>query len=99
MNKVFEEFINLSTHVVNKEYEKMFRNYSHDKFNLESVFVMHLTNSILQEAPKKPTDYTLRAYFNKQIDFAVEYRNMLDRREALDKNADKTLFVDSKLPE
>jgi len=31
---------------------------------------MHLTNSIIREAPKKPSDYALRAYFDSQINFA-----------------------------
>lgn len=80
MNKVFEELINISTQVVGKGYEKVFKNYDHRKFNLESIFVMHLTQSILREAPKKPSDYALRAYFSNQMDFAVNYRNMLERR-------------------
>lgn len=83
-NKIFEELINISTNIVNKGYQRIFRNYEPDAFNLESVFVTHLTHSILGELPSKHTDYIMRSYFNKQIDFAEEYGRLLER--SLDNN-------------
>jgi hypothetical protein len=56
--------------VVNKGYQQLFRHYEPQEFNLESVFSMHLTESIVGEMPRQPSDYVLRAYFSKQMDFA-----------------------------
>ena len=77
INGLFEEFINLSSLVVNKGYQRLFEHYQPNQFNLESVFVMNLTKCITEQLARKPSDYVLRAYFSKQIDFTVEYSLLL----------------------
>ena len=42
----------------------------------------HVTNSILKELPTKHSDHILRAYFDKQIEFARDYKEVIDRQPA-----------------
>lgn len=93
-NKVFQELINIGTNIVNKGYQKIFRNYDANTFNIESVFVTHLTHTILGELPSKHTDYIMRSFFNKQIDFAEEYGKLLERSLDNKKMLRQTIFVD-----
>ena len=79
-NRIFGELINFSTDVVNKGHQRCFDNYNASQFNLESIFMAYVTESILKELPNRPCDYVLRAHFAKQIDSARQYLESLPQR-------------------
>jgi hypothetical protein len=59
----------------------------------------HVTNSILKELPTKHSDYILRAYFDKQIEFARDYKEVIDRQPAAaERIGENSILVEGKAP-
>lgn len=58
----------------------------------------YLTETILEQFPMKHSDFIMRAYFDKQIDFSEEYKTIIEQAE-VERMGANVILVDGKGPE
>ena len=58
-----------------KNYENSYRNYGREEIRLEVVMMIDVLDTIMKDFPKYKSDYVLRGYFDKEIDFCLREKS------------------------
>jgi len=57
-----------------------------------------VTQTILEQLPRLQSDFVLRGYFGRQIDFSNDYNQLLEREAVREENPRKLVLIDGKNP-
>lgn len=73
--------MSFSVNILNKNYDNSYKNYAKDDFRLEIVMMIDVIDTIMKDFPKYKSDYVLRGYFEKQIDFCINEKRKYEMLE------------------